>query len=91
MEAIFNTPEPGRTRLLQAWRRLREDDRQGLMASCVTDRALVLSREMKRREAQQAVRRCLGDVTAAAKSLGIDRTTIYRWLQEPNPCKAVAA
>ena len=84
---IMRTPEPGATRLRQAWLRLRERDRQ-LAAEIATLPVEIPSAEpakgikaLKHKLAIEAKAR-YGNTKTACNVLGVSRFTFYRWLKE---------
>ncbi len=84
MEMLLRTPEPGATRLRQAWLRLREYDR----ATADKFASLPISipqpnkgvRVLKHKLAIEAKMR-YGEAKVAAVALGVSRFTFYRWLK----------
>ncbi len=84
LETILTLVEPYRTNFKIAWLRLRELDRALKTGISITPTKQVRRaglESMKRTWAREAVRQ-FHDVNKAAASLGIDRTTLYRWLKE---------
>lgn len=79
VEAILRTPEPGRTRLWQAWRRLREYDRAINASHEVT---IVANGHLKEDAEAELYRRLWIDegyraqgCSALARALGVTRNT----------------
>ncbi len=94
---ILHTPEPGATRLKQAWLRLREDDRRSadetalppmeILAMIVEPvrakgaKSVKAVRILKHQLAMDAKAR-YGKAADAALALGVSRYTFYRWLKK---------
>ncbi len=87
MEMILRTPEPGATRLRQAWLRLREVDRwlaedsTSLSITAATVESGKGVRALKHKLAMDAKAR-YGKASLACVALGVSRDTFYRWLRQ---------
>src|SRR5229473_6078299 len=72
VQTIMGTREPGRTRLLQAWRRLQEIDRQSAISPTVAAAGPGGIRALKHKWAVEAVQR-YGKGKVAYEALGISK------------------